>query len=41
MCIILHNRLLSEPNIPEEWYKACKEGIGVDLDANALYGRDI
>jgi hypothetical protein len=24
-CIILHYLLLSEPNILEEWYKACQE----------------
>jgi hypothetical protein len=31
----------SEPNIPEEWYKACKEDIVVDLDADVLHGRDV
>ncbi len=41
VCIILHNLLLAEPDIPEEWCKACEEDIGVDLDADVLYGRDI
>jgi hypothetical protein len=40
-CIIQHNLLLAEPDIPEEWYELCEEDIGIDLDADGLYGRDV
>ena len=40
-CIILHNLLLSEPDIPDEWYEVCEEDIGLDLESDILYGRDV
>jgi hypothetical protein len=40
-CVVLHNLLLSEPDIPDEWYKACEEDIGLDVEADILYGRDV
>jgi hypothetical protein len=36
-CIILHNLLLSEPDIPDEWYESCKEDIGLDVETDILY----
>jgi hypothetical protein len=39
-CIILHNLLLSEPDIPEEWYEVCEEDMGKDVESDILYGGD-
>ncbi len=41
VCIILLNLLLSEPDIPEQWYEQCEEDIGVEVDRDALHGRDL
>jgi hypothetical protein len=40
-CVILHNLLLSEPDIPDEWFEACEEDIGLDVETDILYGRDV
>ena len=39
-CIILHNLLLSESDIPEEWYEVCEEDMGNDVESDILYGGD-
>jgi hypothetical protein len=39
-CIILHNLLLPEPDIPDEWYKVCAEDIGKEFESDILYGDD-
>jgi hypothetical protein len=29
---------MSEPDIPEEWYEICEEGIGIEVESDILYG---
>jgi hypothetical protein len=41
VCIILHNLPLSEPDILEEWYEQCEEDIGIEVEGDYLYGREV
>ncbi len=40
-CIILHNLLLSEPDIPEDLNEQCEEDIGIEVHGDILYGREV
>jgi hypothetical protein len=37
-CVNLHNLLLSEPDILEEWYEVCEEDMVLEVEADILYG---
>ncbi len=40
-CMILYKLLLSEPEIPSEWYEVWEEDIGIDVESDILFGTDV